>query len=241
MSNVFSKTQKSDAVRGKDTIYQSYLASGVYDMTVQAMYIKPTSSDGIMVNLAGMILNQEKSFSFYMMDKDGKNYFETKDGKKVIFAGYSTVEDIIHVVCGTSLEEAEVQSKLVNIYSKEAQKKIPTPMDVFVDVSGKTISLAITATKKPKQALVNGVYVDTDEDVTVNEVVKVFTSDGETTNEYNTRMQENPDEPANPVFKNLWLEKYEGKLLDKTKKNKGLPKKSASADASSTPRKKLFD
>ena len=150
-------------------------------------------------------------------DDKGNLPYYTKGDKQVPLPGYTIVSDLLLVTAGTSLEEANFEEKVVNVYDAEAKKELPKSVMVPVDAIGKNVSLAIQKILEVKQKKneSTGAYEDTDETRETNSIDKVFDTDSKFTV---IEAQNSADEP---VFWDKWLEANKGKVRDNTKKKGG--------------------
>ena len=214
------------------------LDTGVYDLTIRQMYMVQNAGGSYSMQL--VLETPDKKLyspSIYFMDKTGdyttiSNYGDTK-GKRVNTIGYDQLDTICKFAVGKSLVEVQdsAQTKTVIKQFSKDQEKINVEM--FMDVIGAKIQMAIEERRVNKtadsgQLKPNGtkLYVPTNEDRLENVHVKIFNEAGYTTEELAS------NKPA--TFRDLWIEKKAGILVDKFKPvtggvSTGVPKQTSAS------------
>lgn len=126
------------------------------------------------VTLIFDIDGREYEETITITNKNGENFY-VKDGKKNQMPGFVTINELCQVITGNELHEQETEERQIEVWSSEESKKVRQARDVLVDLIGQDVIIALRKAIQPKQKK-NGAgdYVDTDEDVTVNELVKSF-------------------------------------------------------------------
>ncbi len=210
--------------RSADSVGFSALESDVYQGTIKQAY--GIESDGgakgiaLELDLDGRTYKETIYFTSGK-EKGQKPYYETKNGKKVFLPGYQTLDDLCAVTTEQYLASQETEEKKVKVYNRDANKELPTDVEVLVDLIGKKVQVGIIKTLENKW--VKG--VKTSDTVEKNSIDKVFNEDGFTLNELLAEAEE-------AEFINTWLDKNKGVTKDNSKSvagssgSEGSPKKS---------------
>lgn len=147
--------------------------------------------------------------------KGNKNYYETQDGERRYLPGFNTFQSLCLLTVGKEASGVGTEDKVINVYSPEAKKEVPTKMPVLTELHDKEIYVGLfkqTVDKRTKGA--DGQYHPTGETRETNEISKLFrASDKLTTAEIRGQVKE-------AQFYKDWLTKWEGVTLDKTSKDK---------------------
>lgn len=197
------------------------LETGVYSFTIDLAYVDTSKSGavGIVLNLSNKDGQKIRTTEYVTSgtDKGGKNYYETKDGKKRYLPGYTLINEMIMLTLDCELADIDTEEKVINIYNFDLKKEAPTKKQVITDLLGKDVLVAVNKTIKDK-------YAEPNESVEVNELFKFFhTETRKTVNEYRAE-----EEAA--VFIDSWLEKNKGKVKDIRKESKGSDSNSSGED-----------
>lgn len=209
------------------------LPSGLYLATISMAYL--TKSDG---GAVGLVLTAKTENSgeirqtLWMTSgtaKGCKNYYE-KDGVKNYLPGFNHANSIALLAAAQEIGAMDTETKVVNVYSKDAKADVPTKVEVFVDLLGKEIllGLILQTVDKTKKNETSGVYEATGEVREENELDKVFRArDRLTTSEV-------LGQAAEASFVDIWSDKWVGKTRNKSKGasgTAGAPKGVAGAPA----------
>lgn len=215
------------------------LDTNVYPMKVKVAYFTSAASGAVAINLQGDVDGKEVRQQFWVLsgnDKGNKNTY-TKDGKEYYLPSFITANSLALLTVGKELAQLDVEKKVIKLYDFEAKEERPTEVDVLVELTGQMIQAGIqkqTVDKNEKGD--DGKYYPTGETREINEVVKFFRfDDGLTVPEIEKGVTE-------AKFKDDWVTKWAGKVINKAKGNKdgakaGLPSGGAKAGTSSLFRK----
>jgi len=200
-----------------DTLGGGYkpVDSGIYDLQVKLAYLKPAASGAL--GLALEFVTSEGSTireTVYMTSgtaKGGKNYYE-KNGKKAYLPGFNTANSLAQLTVGKEIGTLVPEEKVINLYDYDAQKELPTKVQMYTDLIGQTIKAGILFRIEDKNAKNDaGMYVPTGEVREMNVVDKFFRSaDSLTTTEILAKALE-------PGFINKWAEQNNGRVDNKSK------------------------
>lgn len=187
----------------------------LYIGTIKLAYAgkSPTSSSQS-VNFLIDINGFEYRETFYVVGRSGNNYYlDKKDpSKKIPIPGFVAVDNICLVTTGKSLTEQTIEEKTVSLYDYDAKKEIPQNVPVLVDLLGQSVTLGIVkqvVDKNVKDS--SGNYVASGETREENIIDAVFhTESGFTVAE--ARAQK-----AVPEFKDRWVAKNKGKVINRAK------------------------
>jgi len=233
--------KQDDVVEEGDRIFGSVLPTGVYNFTIDMAYVDQSEGGAAFMQLS-LISDEGKTLSqrifFTSGDEKGNaiTYPVKKNGKptgeKKYLPGFILASDLHEVVTmGTPLAEMETEGKLVNAYSPEAKKEVPTQKQVVPALLKQKVKLGVQEQLVFKTVNQDGKYVETTETRSQNEIVKVFSSE---TNQTRDELANSVD----PVFMDQWVASYAGKVVDKTK---GKGKQASPEEEKAAPsKKKMF-
>ena len=211
------------------------LDTNVYPMKVKVAYFTTAASGAVAINLQGDVDGKEVRQQFWVLsgnDKGNKNTY-TKDGKEYYLPSFLTANSLALLTVGKELSQLDVEKKVIKLYDFEAKEERPTEVDVLVELTGQLIQAGIqkqTVDKNEKGD--DGKYHPTGETREINEIVKFFRyDDGLTVPEIEKGVTE-------AKFKDDWVAKWAGKVINKAKGNKdgaksGLPSGGAKTGTSS--------
>lgn len=211
------------------------LDTNVYPMKVKVAYFTSAASGAVAINLQGDVDGKEVRQQFWVLsgnDKGNKNTY-TKDGREYYLPSFLTANSLALLTVGKELSQLDVEKKVIKLYDFEAKEERPTEVDVLVELTGQLIQAGIqkqTVDKNEKGD--DGKYYPTGETREINEVVKFFRyDDGLTVPEIEKGVTE-------AKFKDDWVAKWAGKVINKAKGNKdgaksGLPSGGAKTGTSS--------
>lgn len=211
------------------------LDTNVYPMKVKVAYFTTAASGAVAINLQGDVDGKEVRQQFWVLsgnDKGNKNTY-TKDGKEYYLPSFLTANSLALLTVGKELSQLDVEKKVIKLYDFEAKEERPTEVDVLVELTGQLIQAGIQKQTVDKNEKGNdGKYYPTGETREINEVVKFFRyDDGLTVPEIEKGVTE-------AKFKDDWVAKWAGKVINKAKGNKdgakaGLPSGGAKTGTSS--------
>ena len=118
--------------------------TGVYDVVIKNAYLDSSDSGAYNVNFLfetpeGKKLNQ----TIYVTNKAGSNTYIDKNNNKQYLPGFLQVDTIALFSTGSNIGDLDTEEKLVEVYDKEAGKRLPKPRKVFVDMLNKKLNLVI--------------------------------------------------------------------------------------------------
>lgn len=235
--SIFSNYKSDGLEKAQDRVGGfSLLDSNIYTMTIKAFYATESKSGATGAVLIGTLEGgREYRETFWVSDKEKKNYWVGKDGKHNPLPGFTLANDVCLIGLEQPLCEAEMEDKVIAIYDPEAKKEVPTNVPVVTGLIGKKIAVAIGLETHNKTEKQGDKYVETSETVERNAIHKVFHP------ELKLTVVEAQD-GRQPEFWDKWLKQWQGKKFDR-RKNKsegtnGRPQKTeAPAPA---PKKSLF-
>ena len=244
MSLLANLASDSTIADEKDSIGGSGpLDSGLYNCIVSMAHIIK-SAGGAM----GLVLTlktaegKEVRQTLWMTSgtaKGGQNFYTDKSGAKQYLPGFIAANALALLTTGKEISELDTETKVVNVYNKDAKAEVPTKVEVPVDLLGQEILIGvIKQTVDKTQKTDAGTYIPTGETRDENEIDKFFrASDRKTTAEIRAQVEE-------AKFADTWLEKWQGKVKDKSSKTAatgapGAPRAAAPA-AAKKPATSLF-
>jgi hypothetical protein len=229
---------EADVIGGSDPV-----ESGLYLATISMAYVDKSNGGAMALNLRLALDNgREVRERLWITSGDAKgnrNYYETKNGEKRYLPGFNLANSLCLLSVGKELAEMDTDEKVINIYSSEASKEVPTKVPVLVDLLNQEIIAGIQQVIVDKSAKdQNGVYQPTGETRTVNEIDKFFRAkDKLTTAEIRAQV-------AEAEFYNSWDKKWTGQVRDRSKGAAapagGATQSTAFAGNAAKPRTSLF-
>ena len=244
MSLLSNLTTDETIANERDSVGSSGpLDSGLYNCNVSLAYIQKSQGGALGLTLhlktdAGREVRQ----TLWMTSgtaKGCKNYYEDKQGAKQYLPGFIHANALALLTTGKEISALDTETKVINAYSPEAKAEVPTKVEMVMDLLGKEIVAGlIKQTVDKTQKNDAGVYVPTGETRDENEIDKFFrASDRKTTAEIRAQVEE-------AKFADTWLEKWQGKVKDKSSKTAatgapGAPRAAAPA-AAKKPATSLF-
>jgi hypothetical protein len=200
------------------------------------------------VTVIAMIDGEEYEETIYITNGKGENFYE-RDGKKQQMPGFVTINELCLTATGSELEDQETEERQIEVWSYEEKKKVRQARDVLTDLTGAKATIALRKATEPKTKKTDkvkdgkAVYEDTDEDRTINEIVKTFHPETRATVSEIKRAQKD-DKPIEAKFIDDWAEKYRGSVYNKRKgsgsskgSSEGAPKSSGDSEK---PKSSLF-
>ena len=233
MSLLSTLTSDASIANEKDSVGGGgVLDSGLYPATVTLAYAQKSEGGAL-----GLVLqaktNQGRDIRQTLWMTSGtakgcKNYYE-KDGVKNHLPGYVAANALALLTTGKEISELDTETKVVNVYNKDAQAEVPTKVEAIVDLMGQEILIGvIKQTVDKTQKTDAGTYVPTGETRDENEIDKFFrASDRKTTAEIRAQAEE-------AAFADVWEKKWAGVTKDRASKGAGVagvPKLGAAANA----------
>lgn len=215
--------------------------SGLYPSKITLAYV--TKSEG---GATGLVLNaktesgRELRQTLWMTSgtaKGGNNYYTDKEGAKQYLPGYLAANSLTLLTIGKEIGTLDTETKVVNVYSKEAKAEVPTKVEMLVDLLGQDIIIGVikqTVDKTVKNDA--GVYVPNGETREENEIDKFFRArDRMTTAEIR-------GQAAEASFIDVWSDKHTGNTRNKAKGVSGVAgaPKAAGVAGTTKPKQSLF-
>ena len=141
--------------------------------------------------------------TFWVIGKNGHNYYEDKSGKKQFLMGYTVANDMMLFATGKPLSEQNWEEKEVKIYNKETKAEEPKAAQVAVDALGQQVMIGLLLKERWKSVKTDNGYVDSDEVQQENSVDKMFHPENHAT--------------VTEITKNLELGEFFTKWVEKNK------------------------
>ena len=208
----FSDVQQTNNLEeSKDYVGGSYapLATDVYDATIKYAYATEAKSGAKGIVFGFDVAGKEHSETFWVTNKNKQTYY-TKEGKNYPLVGYELAEAVALLGASKKLTDLTTSEKIIEVYNWEQRAKVKTAVNMFTELLGKEVKIAIQLIREFKKTKQGNEYVDTDEIREHNQINKVFRKkDSKTVNEVRAKKDE-------AEFMNQWLDKWQGKVVDKT-------------------------
>lgn len=208
------------------------LPTDIYDFTIKAAYMIESANGALGLSLRLEADNgQEVRFdgamgSIYMTNRNQEPfYLDSRTKEKKFLPGFILANSLSLLTVGEEIGDLEPEEKVINIYSPEDNKEVPTAVPMFMELVGQKFYGAVELQVHDKTEKDNkGDYVPTGETFEKNELVKVFRHSDRLTRAEIESEEEIADEDT---FFARWKEKNEGKVVNKAKGTdgkKGAPK-----------------
>ena len=222
--SLYAKAQAAAAqvqVKEEDRLGGSFtVPTDVYLGGVKMAYIDAWKSGALFIGLelAMLVEGKERTHKeiITISNKEGAfTYTDKKTGDAVPMPGYVMIDGLFKAASGKGFLEQSPTVKGVKMYCSDAKAEVVKEREVFMDVIGKRVHLAITEQEVDKTAKdpVSGDYKPTGETRKENVLSKVF--DGETKQTTGEKAAGKPAE-----FCAKWVEQYQGKCSNRAKGNK---------------------
>lgn len=215
-NEVIEQTNQSDQLGGGGYI----LETNVYDFEITKAYgdYSANGALGLFLEFTSVNGGQNYRETLYVTNRNGEATFEDKrSGKQVPLPSIAIADAICQCAAGVSLNQLDMQPKVIDVYDSDAGKELPTEKQVAMDLLGKPITLAIqkSTVNKTVKNEATGKWEPINEAREENQIRHVFhTESGMTYAEAKEGKEE-------PEFQAKWKEKYEGVTNDRFKEVKG--------------------
>jgi hypothetical protein len=250
MGKLFSNLTTKGLEEAEDRLGggRKFFDTDVYEnIDIKLAFAGKSDSGAQYITIIAMIDGEEYEETIYITNSKGENFFE-RDGKKQQMPGFVTINELCLTATGSELEDQETEERQIEVWSYEDKKKIRQARDVLTDLTGAKASIALRKATEPKTKKTDRVkdgkpvYEDTDEDRTINEIVKSFHPETRAT-VGEIRRATKDDKAVEPKFIEEWAEKHRGTVYNKrkgagsSKATDGAPKASGAAEK---PKSSLF-
>lgn len=217
------------------------LTTDIYKGIIKLAYAGTSTGGSKFVALLVDVDGRDYRETIYVTNRQGQNFYMSKDNKKVPLPGFSMIDNICLLTTEQPLAAQNVENKVVKLWSYEENKEIPQEVPVLTDLLGKQVALAIEHVLENKtQKNHDGVYVPIPEERNYNTITKAFHHETMVTV---TEALNGLDEGE---FHAKWLDQNQGKVRDKrTIKDEDSADKSAppspnSSNQAAAPKRSLF-
>ena len=242
--NMLAKLTVEDDIKEEvDSLGSGFvlLNSGLYEGIVKLAFISTADSEALALNVTIQREDEtEVTQQFWMTSgkaKGCKNYYE-KDGVKNYLPGFLLANSLCQLTTGKGISELETEVRVVNLWNKDAKAKIPTKVNMVVDVLNKPIVFGIIKQTVDKNAKNDaGMYVATGETREENEIDKFFRAEDRMT------VAEIKAKADVAVFADTWATKWTGVVKNKVKgaaAGAGKPGAPAGTGGAPKPKTSLF-
>ena len=191
------------------------LESGIYDFTIEMMYVDETKNGAAAVHF-DFVSQKGERFSTIQYITGGKakkqrNYYMDKNDEKQYLPGFNLVNNLCIMSEGTPVLDQETVIKTLELYDYTAREKIPQKKEVFESMRGQAITIGvIKQTVNKSKADGNGGWIKTAETKDENVIGKVFQA------ETGLIMDEITAGTTEAITKGKWDAQNTGKTKDKT-------------------------
>lgn len=212
MANAFASLTTEGMERQADTLGgKNVLPTDVYKLHVKYAYSGESSGGALSITVVGKVNDSDYSETFWITNKEKKNYFMSKNDKKVPLPGFTVIDDMCLFATGKPLAQQSTVDKIIEKYNPETSSMQKSSVPVIEGLIDKDVLVAISQVKEFKRKKFDDGYHTVSDTTEFNEIEKVFHSDKHlTANEVINKVEE-------PAFYTKWLEAKKGKVKDKTK------------------------
>ena len=202
----------------KDTLGGGIRESGVYDFLIKQAYLTESQGGAMAVNLVmeqvgGGQFKQQIYISSGRAKGQKFTYTDKRTGDERPLPGYSQINSICAMAADTEFNKVEPENKMVMVYNHTQNKEVATEVPVIMELLNAPITLGILKKVENKRTKVGDEYVTTDETRELNEISKVFRTEGRLT------AAEIVAGMNTGEFVDKWEAKNKGKTVDKVDKN----------------------
>ena len=209
------------------------LESDIYEATIVAPYVTHSASGAMAINLIAKIGEREYRETFYVTNREGKNYYLNQNNKKCPLPGFTIVNDLCLIGSEQPLSEQTTEDKVLKLYDFESKSEVNKTVPVITSLIGKKVALGILKRIENKRVKEGDTYVDSAETRTYNAVDKIFHPELHVTV---AEAMHNKD----AAFWDKWLEVNKGKTQDRRKIKDGEAHQVRKPASSPAPKKSLF-
>lgn len=213
------KRSATAVVEEKDSLGgRKVFETNVYSLEIKEAFIFVNDNGSTGVKVSGKFESGDSyENTLWIADKKGNNFYVDKKTKQEkLLPAYIQFNTMCEFLAGHSLDdeenELETTEKVVKMGDKNQKVEV---VEAFI---GQTILIALEKQKRNKSVKVGegkaAKYEPTAEIVFENELVKVFSADKDS---YGYTLNELLAEAPEPEFMAKWLEKNQGKEIDRYK------------------------
>lgn len=223
MSNLLSGLQTDNNLKHEtDSLGgRQLLPTGIYQCMIAAAFLGESSGGAVNLTLALKTKTEsgaevEHKETIYFTNKNKETYY-TKDGERHALPGYQTVESLVFIITGKTIQELSTEDKVIQQYSYEQKKEVPTTVPMVMDLVGQPVYAAINKVITNKQVKTDAGYADTNEKRELNELAKCFRASDKMTS---AEIRANAESAE---FFTRWVETKSGKDVVKFKEVANAP------------------
>lgn len=176
MSIFASQTELKPETVGGSRLFET----GIYSMVVDMAYLDESKGGAYSLNVvlkaADGKTHKETLWITGGRDKGQLTYFLNKSNEKQDLPGFAIANALAFHATGKDLGGLVPEEKMVNIYNYDLKKDVPTPRQVFMDMIGQQVKVAIVkqTVDKTKKNDATGKYEPTGETREENEISQIF-------------------------------------------------------------------
>ena len=211
--NLFTMDQEVEKQVEKDVL-GGFAAreSALYPMTIKTAFLGDYAGGSKYVSI--VLEDDQGNYSeeecVWSIKTKGPTYIDKKTGKTKELIGFAKINSLAKLLTGKGLEQSVFETKVHEVYSKDAGAKVPTPLPTLTEWTGKVVHVGILKTVENKQTKSGDKYVATAETREVNSVDKWFNEDKKTLVEV--------EKGVEAKFYEQWEKANTDRVIDKTDK-----------------------
>ena len=123
MTNAFASLTTEGMERQADTLGggKTVLPTDVYKLHVKYAYSGESSGGALSITVVGSVNGNDYSETFWITNKEKKNYFMSKNDKKVPLPGFTVIDDMCLFATGKPLAQQSTVDKIIEKYPQETK------------------------------------------------------------------------------------------------------------------------
>lgn len=182
------QTPSSDVIPGGSSVRDTGLFAGEIDMAYLSKSSGGAKSLVLAFREAGTPSTNPLRFTLWITSGDAKGnknfYISPRDHKRYPLPGMQLANEISLIATGKPLGDLSAEKKVIKLRNWTTQQDEPTEVDCIVELLNKPVLLGLEKVQENRRVQTTpGVYVETPEMRTFNDIQKVFFPTGHTITE----------------------------------------------------------
>ena len=195
MANALASLTTEGMERQADTLGggKVLLPTDIYKLHVKYAYLGESSGGALSITVVGSVNGGDYSETFWITNKEKKQYYMSKNGKKVPLPGFTIIEDMCLFATGKSLSQQNTIDKIIEKYDPETSSMQKASVPVVEGLLDKDVLVAISQVKEFKRKKFDDGYHTISETTGYSGIGRVVRLDKELTAD---EVLEDVEEPA---------------------------------------------
>lgn len=203
--------QTEDKVTGTST--GSFVVdSDIYLATIKRAYLVQSQSSKAQAMSLILTLPDDKEHreTIYFSSKEGLPYKLSDNGARKPLLGFNTINDLCMLTTEVPLKDQVTEEKKIAIWDNNAKEEVPQFVNVFTDLEGKQVNVALLKVIANKRKKEGNEYVNSEEKTTFNRIDKFMHYEQKVTLSEAIKGKD-------AKFYDEWLKEWKGKDKDEYK------------------------